>query len=93
MKQKELAEEEQNLYEMRDKFASKFQDEEAKLNEQFQKKVKDYIKKHNEIEKYDIIIGASELGNIVLDYNKNIDITKAIVDGLNQQYNNETAKK
>ena len=45
----ELAEEEQNLYKMRDDFALKFQNEEAKLNDEFQKNVKDFIKKQYNI--------------------------------------------
>ena len=93
MKQKELAEEEQKLYKMRDEFAAKFQTEEIKLNDQFQKKVKSYIKNLNETENFDIIIGASQLGNIVLDYNKNIDITADVVKGLNEQYEAENTKK
>ena len=92
MKQKELAEEEQKLYKMRDDFAAKFQTEEIKLNDQFQKKVKSYIKNLNKTENYDIIIGASQLGNIVLDYNKNIDITSNVVKGLNEQYEAENTK-
>jgi hypothetical protein len=43
-KQKELMEEEQKIYKMRDDFAVKFQNEEAKLNEQFQAKVRGFNK-------------------------------------------------
>jgi outer membrane protein len=92
-KQKELAEEEQKLYKMRDDFALKFQNEEAKLNDEFQKNVKDFIKKYNEESNYNLIIGASQLGNVVLDYNAGIDITKDIVDGLNKQYDEKKAEK
>ena len=47
MKQKALAEAEQVLYKMRDDFAIKFQNEEGKLNDEFQKNVKDFIKEFN----------------------------------------------
>ena len=93
MKQKELGEEEQKLYKMRDDFAAKFQTEEIKLNDQFQKKVKSYITNLNETANYDIIIGASQLGSIVLDYNKRIDITAEVVKGLNEQYQAAKNKK
>lgn len=93
MKQKELAEEEQKLYKMRDDFAIKFQNEEAKLNDEFQKKVKDFIKKYNEKSSYNIIIGASQVGNIILDYNEGINITNDIVIGLNEQYDADKAEK
>jgi outer membrane protein len=93
MKQKELAEEEQKLYKMRDDFAAKFQEEELKLNDQFQQKVKAYIQEHNKTSNFDIIIGASQLGNIVLDYREGINITNAVVIGLNKQYEAEKTKK
>ena len=92
-KQKELAEEEQRLYKMRDDFAIKFQNEEARLNEEFQKNVKDFIKEFNKETDYNIILGASQLGNVVLDYNEGINITNEIVTGLNEQYNKEKEEK
>lgn len=92
MKQKELAEEEQKLYKLREDFAVKFQGEEMKLNEEFEKTVKEFIRKHNTEKNYDIIIGASQMGNIVLDYNQGIDITNTVVDGLNAEYNSGKQK-
>lgn len=92
-KQQELAEEEQRLYKLRDDFTIKFQEEEAKLNDEFQKTVQDYIKKHNEKTNFDIIIGASQMGNIVLDFKPGIDITQHVVNGLNAEYKEKTAKK
>lgn len=93
LKQKALAEEEQVLYKMRDDFTAKFQNEEGKLNEEFQKNVRDFIKEFNEESQYNLIIGASEMGNIVLDYNEGINITNAIVEGLNKQYDIDNAPK
>jgi outer membrane protein len=92
-KQQELAEEEQRLYKLRDDFTIKFQEEEAKLNDEFQKTVQDYIKKHNEKTNFDIIIGASQMGNIVLDFKPGIDITQHVVNGLNAEYKEKTSKK
>lgn len=92
-KQKELAEEEQRLYKVRDDYAAKFQNEEAKLNDEFQANVKGFIKKYNEESVYDLVIGASQLGNVVLDYNEGINITNEIVVGLNEQYDNEKKLK
>ncbi len=93
MKQKELAEEEQVLYKMRDDFAIKFQNEEGKLNDEFQKNVKDFIKEFNKESQFNLIIGASQMGNIVLDYNEGINITNEIVEGLNKQYELDNAPK
>lgn len=90
-KQKELMEEEQKIYKMRDDFAVKFQNEEAKLNEQFQKKVRGFIEEFNEDKGYNIIIGSSQLGNVVLYKNEGIDISKDIIKGLNEQYDIENS--
>lgn len=92
-KQQELAEEEQRLYKLRDDFTIKFQEEEAKLNDEFQKTVQAFIKKYNENTNFDIIIGASQMGNIVLDFKPGIDITQHVVEGLNKEYKEKTAKK
>lgn len=93
IKQQELAEEEQKLYKLREDFTGKFQEEEAKLNDEFQKTVQAYIEKHNAKTNYDIIIGASQLGNIVLDFKPEIDITQQVVDGLNTEYKAKSIKK
>lgn len=92
-KQQELAEEEQKLYKLREDFTIKFQEEEAKLNDEFQKTVQAFIKKYNEKTNFDIIIGASQMGNIVLDFKPGIDITQHVVEGLNTEYKEKTAKK
>lgn len=89
LKQKELAKEEQDLYKLREEFAIKFQEEQLKLNRILEKKVNSYIKKLNETANYDIIIGSSQVGNIVLDYNKGIDITSSVSEGLNKEYEEE----
>lgn len=86
MKQQELAEEEQKLYKLREDFSMKFQEEEIKLNDEFQKTVKAYIQKHNKETNYNIIIGASQMGSMVLDFKQGIDITNSVVEGLNNEY-------
>ncbi len=92
-RQKELAEEEQMLYKMRDDFAVKFQDEQIKLNEELQTKIKGYIKEYNADKKYDIIIGSSRLGNMVLYFDEGINLSKDIVEGLNEEYDKKKAEK
>lgn len=93
MKQQELAEEEQKLYKLREDFSTRFQVEELKLNDEFQKTVKAYIEKHNQETNFDIIIGASQMGNIVLDYKEGIDITNEVIEGLNKEYTEQINTK
>jgi len=93
MKQKELAKKEKELYALQEKFAVKFQNEQTKLDEEFQNKVNDFIKNYNKTAEYNLIIGASKMGNVVLDYNESLNITNEIVTGLNEQYDIENAPK
>jgi outer membrane protein len=92
LKQKALAEEEQKLYKMRDDFALKFQKEQVKLNEELQLKIKDYVKAYNVDKNYDIIIGATKLGNMMLYFNEEIDVSTDITAGLNKQYDKEKSQ-
>lgn len=48
-------------------------------------KVNDYIKRYGEREGYDIIMAATQYGNIVYAKDK-IDITQDVLNGLNQEY-------
>jgi len=93
MRQKELAKKEKELYGLQEKFAIKFQNEQTKLDDKFQKTVNDFIKNYNKDAAYNIIIGASKMGNVVLDYNEGINITTEVVGGLNEQYDIENAPK
>lgn len=85
-KQQELAEEEQKLYSLREEFSTQFQNEELKLNDKFQQTVKDYLTQLNDEANYDLIIGSSQLGSMILDYANRIDITDTLIDGLNVEY-------
>ncbi|MEJ6736870.1 MAG: OmpH family outer membrane protein [Flavobacteriales bacterium] len=93
MRQKELGKKEKDLYALQEKFAIKFQNEQTKLDEEFQNKVNNFIKNYNAEAGYNLIIGASKMGNVVLDYNEGLNITNEIVSGLNEQYDIENAPK
>lgn len=89
LKQKELAKEEENLYKIRDEYTQSYEIEMVKLNNQLYKAIKEYIVLHNKKTNFDIIIGESQTRNFVLDFNKEIDITKEVVEGLNKKFNED----
>ncbi len=93
MKQKELAKKEKELYDLQEKFATKFQNEQTKLDEEFQRKISDFIKKYNQEKDYNMILGGSKMGSVVLEHKQGLDITSEIVGGLNEQYDLENAPK
>lgn len=92
MKQQELAKEQEELYQLEEQLTVKLQNEIVKMNNEIAVEIKDYIAKYNEEFGYDIIIGATQAGNIIL-YNKDdINLTTPVTEGLNEQYNLEKKK-
>jgi outer membrane protein len=92
LKQAELQEKEQKLYEMKMNLEQKFAQEEVALNNKLMKSIYDYLEEYNKEKQYDYILGHAGLGNILLA-NKELDITKEVVDGLNAKYKAEQAKQ
>jgi len=92
MKEKELTEERDKLLLLDEQLSQKLQNEVIKMNNQIAVKIKDFVSEYNEQIGYDIIIGSTQAGNIVL-YNKDgINLTTPITEGLNEQYNSEKKK-
>ena len=88
LKQAELQEKEQKLYEMKMNLEEKFAQEEVNLNNKLMSSIYNYLEEYNKEKQYDYILGHAGLGNILLA-NKEFDITKEIVDGLNAKYQAE----
>ena len=79
---------------MGEDFEIKLQNEQIKLNDELQNKIKAYITEFNKDTKYDIIIGASaRIGNMVLYFNEGINISSEVTQGLNEQYDLDKAPK
>lgn len=94
-RQRELAKEEEDIYKTKEEYAIKFQAEQEKLDRQFQKTIADYIENYNKEADYDIIIGGADIGSKVMYFKKGLNITDAVVAGLNDEYDNkkEAGKK
>lgn len=55
-------------------------------NMSLQKKIQQYITNYNKKAKFDYILGYENIGGALIYGNDSLDITKPIVEGLNQQY-------
>lgn len=91
-KEKQLTEEllkskEEQLLNYRQVISEKVQKEDQELSAQVLAKVNDYIKRFGEAEGYQIIMAATQYGNIVYS-EKGKDITERVLDGLNREYAN-----
>lgn len=91
-KQMELMQKEQELTELKEDLSTKLLEEEQKMNVELKKRISDFLKKHNAGKQYQFILGYSDLTNI-LYANDSLDITKAVLDGLNKEYKAEKGSK
>lgn len=67
--------------------SEKIQKEDQEISAKVLGKVNDYIKKYGEEKGYDIIMAATQYGNIVYS-EKGKDITDKVLEGLNNEYAN-----
>lgn len=91
-KEKQLTEEllktkEEQLINYQQAIAEKVQKEDQELSAQVLAKVNDYIKRYGESKGYEIIMAATQYGNIVYS-DKGKDITDRVLEGLNKEYAN-----
>ena len=92
LKEKQLTEEllnskQQEFMNYQQIVSEKIQKEDQELTASVIGKVNDYIKKYGEDNGYDIILAATQYGNIVYS-EKSRDITDKILEGLNKEYAN-----
>ena len=61
-------------------------------NFELQKKIQKFISDYNKKTKFDYILGYENVGGAVICGNDSLDVTRPIVDGLNQQYRDSVQK-
>jgi len=62
------------------------QEEEMVLNNQVLDAIKTYLAKYNAEHQFALILTTSSATNVVMEGNKGLDITKEVVNGLNEEY-------
>lgn len=88
--QQQLANEQQTLAQLKDQLQMELMDKEQKMTQEIYNKLNDYLKKYNETQKHKIILG-NTMGNVVLKADNKLDITQKILQGLNEEYQNEAS--
>jgi outer membrane protein len=83
--QAQLQQEEQSIVAFRDKAAQELSKEDAKKTEDILNNIQAFLKEFNAGDKYDMVIGYSKGGG-VLYAKEDLDITKAVLEGLNKKY-------
>jgi outer membrane protein len=80
-----LMENQQKIYDLRDKYASELQQSESDMNIALLDSVMNFLKRYNQKYKFDYILGFNKGGNIVFA-NDTLDITHDVLRELNQEY-------
>jgi outer membrane protein len=80
-----LMENQQKIYDLRDKYASELQISEADMNIVLLDSVMNFLKRYNTKYKFDYILGFNKGGNI-LYANDTLDITKDVLREMNEEY-------
>ncbi len=90
-KQQELAMKEQKLTDYRDELNQKLSMNELKKTEKIQQEIEDYLKANYSSTNYSYILGHSKGGGILYS-KRSLDITKEVLDGLNNTYKAQKKK-
>jgi len=88
--QQQLIAEQQSLGQLKDQLQMQLMEKEQGMTKQIYDRLSEYLKKYNKTKKHKIILG-NTMGNVVLEANENLDITNTILNGLNEEYQNQQA--
>jgi outer membrane protein len=81
----QLQQNQQSIYQLRDKYAAELQQSEMDMNVALIDSVMNFLKRYNEKSKFDYILGFTKGGNILFA-NDTLDVTKDVIKELNIAY-------
>ena len=81
----QLQQNQQSIYQLRDKYAAELQQSEMDMNVALIDSVMNFLKRYNEKSKFDYILGFTKGGNILFA-NDTLDVTKDVIKELNSAY-------
>ncbi len=81
----ELMQVQQELVQLRDQYSGELMDEEQVMNRQLQHSIYDFLEEFNKTQNYEYILSHS-FGGPFLYADKNLNVTKEVIEGLNLKY-------
>lgn len=91
--QKRLGQQQQALEKRHQTISAELAKEQMAIQDEFQKKLDDFLAKFNEERQYDFIFTYLKSGGPILYANKAYDITQEVLDAMNEDYKNGGSKK
>lgn len=85
-KEQELMMKQQELMQNKEKQAGALMEEQQRLSEQLNKKLIDYVRRFSKDKSYTYVLGYTGLSSNILFKNDSLDITRPILNGLNEEY-------
>ena len=85
-KEQELMARQQELMQNKETQMGALMAEEQRLSEQLNKRLQDYVKRFSKDKSYTYILGYTGLSSNILFKNDSLDITRPILNGLNEEY-------
>ncbi len=90
--EQQLLQEQQSLLQLRDELTMQLAEEEQVRNRRLINKIMEYLEEYNRDYNYQFIFSNS-FGDNVLYANQRLDITRSVLEGLNEQYRKEKEKE
>ncbi len=87
-----LRQQQQDLMNLRNQLETELMEEERVMNNRILQYIYDYLDEFAAENDYDYVLGKS-FGSPVMFANKNLDVTQAVLKGINYKYNEEQKKK
>ncbi len=84
-----LAVEQQDLMALQNKLQYQLAEEEAVAQRKVLNSIMEYLKEVENEKPYQFVLGSTTFGGNVLYANKNLDISKSVIEGLNIEYNKD----
>ena len=91
--QKRLGQQQQALEKRHQTISAEIAKEQMAIQDEFQKKLDEFLAKFNEEREYDFIFTYLKSGGPILYANKAYDITQEVLDAMNEDYKNGGSKK
>ncbi len=90
--EEDLVKKQQNLAQYQQNLSAELMQEEAKVNEELYEKVAEYLEEYGEEENFKVVLTYTKNSG-VLYADDSLDITRVVVDKLNERYNQANAVK
>ncbi|MBN2347699.1 MAG: OmpH family outer membrane protein [Bacteroidales bacterium] len=93
VQQQELAQEEQRLLQLQNQLQNELAEQQQVMMRQIIDSIMEYLAEVKEIHKFQYVLGTQLYGGNILYANNSLNITKLVIDGMNEKYKKQNEEK